>query len=301
MYRGQHIRLESIKKQRGRSRVTCTRITIAATRSKNSRIPKNKTPLRNPLSQEEVTQMLTSTVLSYPLRGELAAKSYGYEICYEQYGVEDNTRYLQFLLELMCDLAENYIRILTWGGEAVPALQQLASNNNHALHKIAPHLLRDIASETTQRLRFQAGFLYCPRCLTHYEERKIKLSWWQTITYLGCRACGQSREVLSGEQLVAMLDGDIGLKTYKRNGNLHVNWLEHRQMFDFDKIEIRHATDEDVERFAVQVGNDTDPVRKPRYKKMRCVVSPECELSKNTMRILEQMFGEVAVMDHADA
>lgn len=47
------------------------------------------------------------------------------------------------------------------------------------------------------------------------------------------------------------------------------------------------------ERFAVQVGNDTDPVRRPTYAQMRCLVSPECGLSENTMRILQRTFGRV--------
>jgi len=48
-----------------------------------------------------------------------------------------------------------------------------------------------------------------------------------------------------------------------------------------------------VERFAVQVGNDTDPFRRPRYRQMRCVVKPECNLSENTLRILDSVFGQV--------
>jgi hypothetical protein len=87
---------------------------------------------------------------------------------------------------------------------------------------------------------------------------------------------------------------------FKQNGVLRVNWLTHRKLFDFDEVEIAQATDEDVERFAVQVGNDTDPKRKPRYQKMRCVVSSECHLSENTLRILERMFGVVAVREERD-
>ena len=90
-----------------------------------------------------------------------------------------------------------------------------------------------------------------------------------------------------------MLDSDLALEKFQQNGILRVNWLEHRHLFDFDEVQIVQATDEDVERFAVQVGNDTDPTRKPRYPKMRCVILPECKLSENTMRILERMFGEV--------
>jgi hypothetical protein len=60
-------------------------------------------------------------------------------------------------------------------------------------------------------------------------------------------------------------------------------------------LEIILATDEEVEHFAVQVGNDTDPVRSRDYKQMRCTVGPDCKLSANTMRILQRTFGQVEV------
>ncbi len=298
-YRGQHLRLDTVQKKRGRSSATYTRIMVTATRSKYSGLPVNKTPPRNSLAEEEIVRLLTSMKLSYRFRGELTAQAYGYTIYYEQYGVENDTRYLKFLFDLMIDLVENYLRVLAWGGEAVPALEAVATSDNHILKSIAIQLLRDIGAETTQRLGRQARLLYCPRCLTHFEAQTIRLSWWQSVSYCGCRTCGQSREALRGERLIALLDNDIALETYKQNDDLHVNWLERRQVFDFDQVQILHATDEDVERFAVQVGNDTDWFRAPRYATMECVVSPECHLSENTMRILERMFGEVVVVNHA--
>jgi len=296
-YRGQQLRLDTFQKQRGRSSVTSTRIMVAATRSKLSRLPVNKSPLRNPLSEEETVRLLTSIELSYQLRGGFSVQLYGNKICYEQYGVEADTEYLQFLFDLMVEVAENYLQLLAWGGEAVPALQAIATNSGHVLKSIAAQLLRDISGETTQRLGRQARRLYCPRCLTHFEVQTIRLSWWQSVDYCGCRTCGQSRETLYSDHLIAMLDNEIALDIYHQNGDLRVNWLERRHIFDFDQIEIHHATDEDVERFAVQVGNDTDPARKPRYATMQCVVSPECCLSENTTRILARMFGTVTMRD----
>ena len=64
-------------------------------------------------------------------------------------------------------------------------------------------------------------------------------------------------------------------------------------MFDFDTVEIVRATDEDVERLAMNAGNDTDPVRKARYAHVHCVIAPECRLSENSLRVLEQVFGQV--------
>ena len=80
-----------------------------------------------------------------------------------------------------------------------------------------------------------------------------------------------------------------------QDGVLYVNWLQHRSLFDFDRVEIIQATDEEIERFVVQVGNDTDLVRQIRYPQMRCQVSPDCHLSENTLRVLRTRFGEVTV------
>jgi hypothetical protein len=70
-----------------------------------------------------------------------------------------------------------------------------------------------------------------------------------------------------------------------QDGLLQVNWLARQALFDFDQIEIIRATDEDVERFTVQAGNDTDAFRRPGYALMRCLIAPDCRLSENTLRI----------------
>ena len=74
---------------------------------------------------------------------------------------------------------------------------------------------------------------------------------------------------------------------------MRANWLKYKTLFDFDMVEIINATDEDVERFVVQVGNDTDQTRKKRYKNMDCIVGLNCNLSENTIRILQRTFGQV--------
>lgn len=78
-----------------------------------------------------------------------------------------------------------------------------------------------------------------------------------------------------------------------QEGLIRANWFTRRILFDFDRIEIIRATDEDIERFAVQAGNDTDSLRRSRYPRMRCTIGPDCHLSANTIRILENSFGRV--------
>jgi hypothetical protein len=134
--------------------------------------------------------------------------------------------------------------------------------------------------------------LLCARCLAFFGAPYVAIPGNGDITYYGCRLCGQSLNFWEGE-IIAVLDAAMGNEPLLENGLVRINWLTRRELFDFHSVEITQAGDEDVERFAVQVGNDTDPTRQPRYQRMRCVVNPTCELSANTLRILERIFGEV--------
>jgi RNase P subunit RPR2 len=289
VYRGYQLRLETINQ----NKQTYTRITLTLTsRNRNDKQQAYKL-LDGPIRFNDVTNLLTPTGLPSFLHGQFKAITNGQTMRYEEVGIESNITYLKSIFDLLVNLIEGYSQVLALGGEAVPALQKIATSG-HVLKSITTQLLYDIGRATTFRLRSRAKSLFCPNCLTCYDAHKVRLPWWQSITYYGCRVCGQSREFLNG-RLVAVLDNQMDTEKFKQNGVLRVNWLTHRKLFDFDEVEIVQATDEDVERFAVQVGNDTDPKRKPRYQKMRCVVSSECRLSENTRRILARMFGAVEV------
>ncbi|MCB0156279.1 MAG: hypothetical protein KDF65_15900, partial [Anaerolineae bacterium] len=141
---------------------------------------------------------------------------------------------------------------------------------------------------------YYTNFL-CKRCYAKCVEHNIDLSL-QRITYYGCRICHQSRELIEADA-IAILDTNMTQETIHQNGMVMVNWITYRKMFDFCKVRIEQATDEDIERFAVQVGNDADPIQKLRLKGMRCEVSQICSLSENTIRILQHIFGQVVFTD----
>jgi len=100
-------------------------------------------------------------------------------------------------------------------------------------------------------------------------------------------------------EVVAVLDETMAAAGVEEGGVLRANWLERREPFDFDAVQIANATDAEVERFAMAVGNDMDEVRRERYALLRCEVAPECRLSEHTLRVLRSTFGEVVVKDHA--
>lgn len=179
------------------------------------------------------------------------------------------------------------------GGEAVEPLLAITTTKNTFLSQTAVRLLKNIASETTAKRIEQVKHL-CPHCLIYYDTCPIPLRRQPDLIFYGCRMCHQSREFVEGiDEVVAVLDVTWHEDQLRENSSLRVNWLARRTLFDFDRVEIIQANDEDVERFAVQVGNDTDPIRKPRYREMICTIGSDCQLSENTLRILGRMFGKV--------
>lgn len=221
------------------------------------------------------------------------------QIFYEQDGIETDIGQLRYLFELLSNLADAYPVLMASGGRAIPFLEKSAKlaiiKGNNCLQPISVRLLRRIAQGTMQ-LKPQVSELWCKHCLASYDIHKVNLGPLDTITYCGCRICSESQQFVrwSG-MVVAVLDSRMTDELYQGDMKLLVNWLVRRALFDFEAVEIIQATDEDVERFVVQVGNDIDKLRQPRYKELNCTISSECNLSENTMRILEQVFGQVEV------
>ncbi|MBE7472990.1 MAG: hypothetical protein DPW09_12740 [Anaerolineae bacterium] len=189
--------------------------------------------------------------------------------------------------------------LVALGGEAAEPLSRLAADEAHPLRAIALELLTYIEQETTLRFAGRLAQLLCPRCLTRFDAHSVNLPWGVSFTYYSCRACRQSREFLEGvKRVVAVLDTVWPEQQLRQKSSLRVNWLTRPGLFDFDRVEIIHAADQDAERFAIQVGNDTDPYRKPRYSQMTCMIGPDCQLSENTLRILEHTFGVITHAPH---
>ncbi len=284
-YRGHRLKLEQCRE----NKTTFTRMTL--TRRQSGRPDKE---LRGNLSTQDVINTLAPNGL--PTVGKLKATAGGREISYKEAGIIGDPSALEYISTLLSDMLDGYPVIWAAGGEAVPALQTIATSYNGPqrvvvwkLREIAMRLLEDIARTT---MAHQAEGLLCPVCLVRFSRHQVRLPWLRSVTYYGCRQCGQSRKFFKGT-VVAMLDSRTGWEITKREEILRINWLARRTLFDIDRVEILQASDEDVERFAVQVGNDTDPYRKSRYKRMPCFISYKCRLSENSLRVLSSVFGRV--------
>jgi hypothetical protein len=183
------------------------------------------------------------------------------------------------------------------GGAGVAALQPIATRQSSTLRGTAIRLLEGIGQETTARLADCAHKLLCPDCFVRCSSHSIPVADGTSIVYYGCRRCGRSHSFLAGQVVAVLNAGSMSDTVRQQDDSVRINWLALRQPFDFDQVEIEQASDEDIERFAMQVGNDTDAYRQPRYKRMRCLVNASCELSDNTWRILRKTFGELELVN----
>lgn len=182
--------------------------------------------------------------------------------------------------------------LLYRGGEAVEMLETIAKDDSSEVQKITAWLIESISAETSERLAQESESWICSHCFVRCSPHR--LVWKPILTYYGCRTCKRSYELINWPKMViCIIDRDWSELYRQIDESLAVNWLEHRAVFDFDQVEIIRATDEDVERFAMNVGNDTDPHRKSKYNELPCRIAEDCHLSENTLRILQTMFGAI--------
>jgi len=150
---------------------------------------------------------------------------------------------------------------------AVEQLIETLGDKDRSMRDAALVSLRAIYHRARRNV---AGYL-CTEHLARFEHRKLRkrmgLFSYQTIRYLGCRVCGGAEQLWQGVNEVACVldskapeDPDPQFDT--ASGQVRALWTPDRELFDFDVIEIRHVTDNDVEQFCIRVGNDEDP----RYK-----------------------------------
>jgi hypothetical protein len=288
-YRKHRVSLETFQ-DKG---IVHTRISVLSHSSPPENIPLSQFYLGRQLSAEEVMRILIPNQRYKIKKAVIKVTDKGRNLCYEQSGGESNQN-LHHILELLIELTSTYPKVVALGADVVTALQDLAQDQGNFLQLVAQQLLFDIEEDTSKRLKWCIYDQFCPQCLTHCTEYEVRISLLRVINYYGCRTCRQSREFLKGS-LIAILDSQMKTDLVQECDEIRVNWLSRRELFDFSQVEIIQATDEDVERFAVQVGNDTDAWRRPHYGQMPCIVSAQCHLSENTLRVLERMFGEVTI------
>jgi HEAT repeat protein len=174
----------------------------------------------------------------------------------------------------------------------------------HTIRGIDPlaHGLRDPAREVrkaaAESLRTLSAALeprvpamLCGTCLTRFAMRPAPGRLGAGLRMPVCRRCGKASEAIAGVPVViAVLDSDMEADRQLAPLALHVNCLRHAELFDFDEVHVGRATEEEIERFCVRLGNDLDGQRRVRYRGMRAAVRPAAALSVRARHMLSDVF-----------
>ncbi len=190
-------------------------------------------------------------------------------------------------------------RLATQGDmRVVEPLIAWLSNENPFVRKVACEALSSIYKTVEPRI----GEILCRTHLTKFEQKTIQSNGVGTVSFLACRICGKSDQAMFGAgEIIATIDAGMEEEFICANGVVRGNWLKRVDLFDFvfdfDRVEIIQASDYDVERFCIQVGNDMDGLRRKKYHRMPCIVYPQCGLSESTMNMLRARFGDVSAFD----
>jgi len=301
-YRDYDLELKIIQKGSGKRSIPGMQLVVSRPQS-SDRGPKQSLPEPR-LSFQEAINQFTPRDPRARLLGKIKATPDGRRLIYEQDGFETEAEQLQYLFDLLVNMANAYPSLIAYGGLAIPFLQKNAKlalvRGNNSLRPITLQLLQTI-TQGTARLADRTSGLLCIRCLARFQVHQIALGLGETVTYYGCRICSQSEQFVEwAGSVTAILDQARNDDLFRHAGRLGVNWSVRRALFDFEAVEIIQADDEAVERFAMQVNNDTDQWRQERYKDIVCTIFPDCQLSENTMRILQRTFGRIEVLPPSD-
>jgi len=278
-YRGHIFHLSSDNRFEGRY----TQVTLS--------LPPSIPPSRTDTSLSNIAALLYRSQKYRLLTGRLKIDEQKSRLIYEQPDRELTAKHYEHIFDLLVDWADTVPTLSPFSGEQVMIMKPVAEANK-MLRPAVRQLLKRLAHDTKTRLADRLDRLWCPRCRARFVAHQVDLSAGSALTYYGCRSCLQSKDFLVG-QIIVVLDNHQEPTISKTIGKVRVNWAMIKQPFDFDAIEIGQVDDEAVERFAMQIGNDTDPLRRPRYKRLPCYISPDNRLSANSVRILQHIFGEV--------
>ncbi len=180
---------------------------------------------------------------------------------------------------------------------AVGPLRRALDDSSPAVRRAAASAL----ARTTSALAPRLPAMLCGMHFARFEKRAVVGRLRRPLTtYVACRECDTAaRAVMGVTRVVAALD-ELMAQTVEYEGLCaRVNWRKLAQLFDFDAVVLRRADEYDIERFCIQVANDTDEVRKPRYARMQVYVHEDAGLSVGRLNMLRSLFGQVAIVTRA--
>ena len=127
-------------------------------------------------------------------------------------------------------------------------------------------------------------------CLEHLTRFFAFSGHQEMYGYFACRICSSSVNSIRAPKAVAVIDPQMKGLHELTDDALRINALLYNKLFDFDEVEIRPCSEDDIERFCILVGNDTDLYRMDRNNRVNISVSGGMSLTQESIRDLSRFF-----------
>ncbi len=163
-------------------------------------------------------------------------------------------------------------------------LQKL-NRTNLARDNFVRSVLRGAIESMYKAALPKLGVMYCKKDLTRFKNKEEA-----GLHILACRTCNETVHLTLVHQVIALLDNEMSQPVVDESDTYCVSWLHHPVAFDFDRVSIVRATDEEVMRLCMTVGNTSDPYHKHGFQSIPCEIAAGCVLNNNSLRVLARTF-----------
>jgi HEAT repeat protein len=114
------------------------------------------------------------------------------------------------------------------------------------------------------------------------------------VRYGACRRCADLGPASQINEMDLRLGRGVRHWDWRKR-QLTVIWPTGCGLFDFDRVEISGAREEEVRLFIEKVRQDKDPIRRRRYRTVPCKIAPGPPLGEDVLDRLAETFGPVEV------
>ena len=132
-------------------------------------------------------------------------------------------------------------------------------------------------------------------CLIHFARFTVhRISG---VEYLGCRRCQSTLFGMQASMVYLMLDEDMQKEVEIYQDRILINRFSIQSDVDFDHIHIGRCEREKIRSLCIEMGNETDPIRRKASGSATCSIEPTVSLDREITNLLVQQFRKVVHSD----
>jgi hypothetical protein len=137
-----------------------------------------------------------------------------------------------------------------------------------------PHL-EETLKKLSQNMIIEDNYSLCGKCFHRYERYYEECKKYGDFNYYTCRNCGSDAYQIPGaKRIILYIDSTLKEPFTRKSHSIYVNWLQLKKPFDFDEVEIKSASDKELEELVMILRNDKDNKRRKDLNLFKPLVIP---------------------------